>query len=185
MIKPVHTCVSAFITVFKRPWYILLAGLITLTLLLLAIWIPNIPFVSHVIESNIYALQAKAGILVASLGFFKTNFTVLTQSVTITVAVLTGINVAMVVYYLKRRIELEKSVGTGAMGTIVGVLGIGCASCGSVILSSIFGLSATASVLGVLPFKGAEFGLLGIVILVVAIYLVSKKIQNPLVCNIK
>ena len=72
----------------------------------------------------------------------------------------------------------------GVIGIIVGFLGVGCASCGSLILSSIFGLSVTASFIGFLPFKGLELGILGIVILLISIYLVAKKIQDPLMCKI-
>lgn len=57
----------------------------------------------------------------------------------------------------------------------VGLLGIGCDACGLVILSSIFGLSATAGFIGILSLAGLEFGLLGIIILTISIYLVAKK----------
>ena len=40
---------------------------------------------------------------------------------------------------------------------ILGILGFGCASCGPLILTSIFGFSATIGFLSILPFNGLRF----------------------------
>lgn len=85
-------------------------------------------------------------------------------------------------YYFKFRYRLEKEAGMSAIGIFSGILGVGCASCGSVIITSLFGIGMTASVIGVLPLRGQEFGLLGIVFLTVSIVILSQKIQQPLVC---
>lgn len=170
--------------VFSHPAYILLGILVALLLLLLAIWLPNISFLKHVAVSESYSFSSKVNIFWHSLGFLKTNFSHTTRFITFAVAILSGINISLLVYYLIHRITLERAAGTGLFGTIAGLLGVGCASCGSVILSSIVGLGASTSFLGILPFKGIEFGILGIVMILFSIQLLAKKIQNPLVCNI-
>lgn len=88
------------------------------------------------------------------------------------------------IFYLRRRISLEKNTGVGWIGMILGFLGVGCTSCGSLVLSSIFGLAATASFIGILPFRGLEFGILGALLLLFSTYLIVKKIQNPLLCQV-
>lgn len=176
--------VASLKTVFSRPWYIGLALAVALTLLFLAIWLPNISFLKHITVSNTYSFSDKVAILWSSLGFIKTNSTPVTRTLIITVIILSGVNVSLLAFYLKNRIKLEKAAGSGVLGTIAGLLGVGCTSCGSVLLSSIFGLSATAGFIGVLPLKGAEFGIVGILILTLSIYLIAKKIQTPFVCKV-
>jgi len=174
----------AFKKVFSRPWYILLALVVALLFLLIAIWLPNISSLRHVVGSTSYNLGAKLNIFWSYFGFLGTNFTPLTRILTIVVATLSGVNIAMLVFYLKNRIQLERSAGVGLMGTLAALLGVGCASCGSVLISSFIGLSATAAFTGALPLRGAELGLIGALVLLVSIYLIAKKIQNPLVCKV-
>ena len=68
------------------------------------------------------------------------------------------------------------------MGIAFSLLGVGCASCGSVILTSLIGFASATVVLGLLPLRGIEFGIIGIIILVLAMRLTIKKINQPLVC---
>jgi len=175
---------STFKTVFSRSWYIIIAIITAFLLLLLAIWLPNLSFLKHVAVSDSYSFGNKAAIFWSYFGFLGTNFTPLTRTFTIVISLLSGINVAMLVFYLKNRIKLERSAGVGILGVITGLLGVGCASCGSVLLSSFIGLSASAAFTGFLPLRGAEFSIIGMLILLVSIYLIAKKIQNPLTCKI-
>ena len=72
----------------------------------------------------------------------------------------------------------------GLGGIIAGFIGVGCAACGSVILSSIFGIGATAGFIGFLPLKGQEFSLLAVGILGFSNFMISKKILDPAICKI-
>lgn len=171
-------------TVFRHPTYTIVAILVALFLLLLAIWLPNLTFLRHVADSDTYSLSAKLNIYWTSIGFLKTNFTVLTRTFTIIVVALSGINIAMLTFYIRNRIKLEKAAGIGIVGTAAGLLGVGCTSCGSVILSSIIGIGASNSFLGFFPLKGAEFGILGTIIILFSIYLIAHKIKNPNLCKI-
>ena len=67
---------------------------------------------------------------------------------------------------------------------VSGVLGMGCAACGSFLLTSIFSLFGASWLLSYLPLDGGEFGILGVILLAVSLYLTAKKIQNPAVCKI-
>lgn len=174
---------NSFRVVFHRPSYIILGIIVAVFLLLLAIWLPNLSFLKYIISSSTYSLSSKLNILWGSLGFLKTNFTPLTRLLAILVVILSGINIALLSFYIKNRIKIETDAGTGILGTITGLLGVGCASCGSVVLSSIIGLGASTSFLGFFPLNGAEFGIFGILLILFSIYLLAKKIQNPLVCK--
>lgn len=170
--------------VFSRKNYAASAVVIFAGTLLLAIWLPNLQLIGGIITSPTLTLTQKISLLIASLGAIRTNFTPLARFLTTVVAFLFGVNFSMLIYYLRQRLVLEKSLGTGFGGILTGLIGIGCASCGSVILSSLFGVGTTVGFIGILPLKGQEFGILSIAILTFSIYAVAQKIKNPTLCGI-
>lgn len=112
-----------------------------------------------------------------SLGVFSTS-TILTTSM------LFGINISLLVFYIKqqKKVLLSQTPGLSALGLLFGVIGLGCASCGSLIVFSLFSFVGAGAFLTVLPFNGAEFSILGILLLLASNYLVLKKISAPAVC---
>ncbi len=170
--------------VFKKPQYILLAFVVVALIMLLAVWLPNLGLVWDTVLSTSLSFGQKLSLLGATLGGFITNFTPLARVTTVLIAVLFGVHVSMVTYYLVNRITLQRSAGIGALGIISGLIGIGCAACGSVILSALVGVGAAAGVVGVLPFHGQEFSIISILIILVSLVIVAKKITNPLVCKV-
>lgn len=165
----------------KTP-YLFLAIATAALMLLLAIWFPNLSFVKGIIFSSSLNPGQKWGILVASLAALKTNFTPLSRSLVITNALLSGINLSFLVYFLRSRLTLAKSMGTSLTGTIMGVVAGSCASCGSVILTSLFGLSASASFISFLPLRGNEFGLLSTLLLIFSIFSLARHCRQPALC---
>lgn len=129
-------------------------------------------------------LWQKTNLITSLLGSLKTNFSVLSQFLTITSSVLTGIQASLLIFYIRRAAAFQQSVGMSFAGIVASMLGVGCASCGSVLLTSLVGFGSTTVVLGFLPLKGQEFGFLGIGILLLAINYTMKKINDPLVCGI-
>lgn len=171
--------------IFGRPGYAVFAIAVFLAVMLFAIWLPNITFVAHTTTSSSFTLGQKVSILTSSLGAIQTNFTFLSRILTITAAMLFAVQASLIVFYLRRHIRLQSAARVSGMGIVSGLLGVGCAACGSVILSSLFGATATASFIGVLPLKGQEFGFLSIGMLGLSLFLTTRKIQNPLTCAIK
>jgi hypothetical protein len=171
--------------VLARPGYIGLALGVALSVLALAIWLPNLSFIWRTIVSSSLAFGQKVSILGSSFGALQTNFSFVSRTLTISVALLFGINVSFLVFYLRHRMRLQRSAGTSIGGMLSGFIGVGCASCGSIILSSIFGFGATAGFLGLLPLRGQEFSIISLGILGFSIFLTAKKIQDPLVCKPK
>ena len=70
-------------------------------------------------------------------------------------------------------------------GLVTGVFGIGCAACGTFVLTPLLAAVGAGGLIAFLPFGGEEFGVLSTGILGFSIFLTSKKIQNPLICNVK
>jgi len=96
----------------------------------------------------------------------------------IIISMLSGIVFSLSLFLLKRQIAY--SAGIGLSGIITSVLTPACSSC-ALGLAGILGIGGFLSVL---PFKGLEFGVLGISLLVASVAYLSKKI-NITICENK
>lgn len=164
-----------------RSWMITLS--VTAAVLLFTIILMNYSLLKFVSTSGLFDAQAKVRILTTSLGSFHTRISVPEQIVTVVTALLAGINVSVLAHYFKRRIPLQKAMGVSTVGILGSFFGIGCASCGSVLLISLLGLSAAGGFIRLLPLHGMEFDIVSILILLSSLFFVARKIESPLVCK--
>lgn len=178
--------VHALQKVFRIPAYGVLALTVGLVVYALVVWLPNRSLIAIVLSSSDISVSQKLGIPLSLLGSITTNFTTLSAFSTIGIATLFGINVAMVVYILRQKISEVKATGisTGLLGMVSGVVGIGCAACGSLLLTSALALFGASSILAFLPLAGGEFGILGVILLAISIHSIARRIQYPAVCKI-
>lgn len=175
---------AAFRQVFAHPAYVALTGALAIAAFLLAVWFPNLGLLGEVFSGSDAPLAAKLGIALSLLGGIGTNFTLLAAGYTIAIAVLFGLSGAMVFYLLKQKrvAAAGQNIAVGSGGVASGVLGIGCAACGSLILGAALPSAAAAGALALLPLDGAEFGILSVALLVVSLLLISKSIAEPAAC---
>ena len=171
--------------VFRKHGYVILALIVSASVFVLAVWLPNIRLVAGVVSSPDVPFVSKIQLPLSLLGSIGTNFTPLSATYTIVIAILFGMYIAMITYFLKRRISEvgQGGVATGFLGIASGVLGVGCAACGSFLLTSLT-LVGAGGVLSFLPLGGSEFGIIGVVLLAVAVYMTAKKIVDPQVCKV-
>jgi len=174
-----------FKKVFRNPRYVGLAFLGTISLFLFSVWLPNLRLILEVFRSDVFMPSSRLLLLFNLAGSIRTNFTLFSAAYTVIIAILFGINLAMIIFYY-RSVQLVdfKSASRATGGLVSGILGIGCASCGSIIITAILG-TAAGSFLSFLPLGGEEFGLLGIALLLWSIFWIAKKINAPLVCEPK
>ncbi len=178
---------TAFSEVFANISYIALASTLAVGAFLFAVWLPNFGLIGEVFSTGSAPLAAKIKVAVSLLGGISTNFSFLSAGYTIAIAALFGINLAIVVYFLKRtRAGLGgQNLAAGVGGIASGALGIGCAACGSFILSTALSSFGAAGALAILPLRGGEFGILSVALLAFSLIFISKKIAAPLTCNVK
>lgn len=150
-----------------------------------AAWLPNLHLISKTMTSSTMTLWQKTNLLTGLLGSLQTNFTPLSRIVTFVSATLAGVQISLLVYYIKQTAQVQKSLGMSALGVATSMLGVGCASCGSVVLTSLIGFGSATAILGFLPFRGQEFSFVGIGILLFAINLTVKKINQPYACEVR
>jgi len=175
--------------VFRKWSYILITVVVALVVFVFATWLPNLGLIWKIIVAPSAPLLNKAKILTNLVGSIQTNFTVFSALYTIAIAVLFGVNAAMVTYYVNLRKRLSRQVGqasvaAGLGGLASGFLGIGCAACGTFVLGPILSFVGATGFFALLPFDGQEFGMFGVGMLVFSIFLVAKKIREPLVCPV-
>ena len=163
--------------VFQKPAYALLALAASAVVFAFAVWFPNISLIVLVMAHPGIPLSQKLDLPISLLGSIATNFTSLSASYTIAIAVLFGINLAMIVYFLRRRIAAVKQAGiaTGFFGITSGVLGVGCAACGSLLLTSALSLFGASGVLGFFPLSGGGGGVFCVFLLSAFLFFLSKK----------
>lgn len=177
-----------FVKVFSQLRYVVAALGTGFSLLTLILWYQNWSIVKTVLSLSESPMQLKFTFLVSLYGGIVTNYTVLSGVTTVLICFLFGIQLALLHFYIRRMQTKQRSVrgyhGAGVAGVLAGVLGIGCAACGSVIVTSIFGLFGASGVLLLLPLHGAEFGVLGVVLLGYSIRVLLTKVTNAPVCTV-
>lgn len=178
-----HHLRVAFEEVFAYSSYIALASALAIFTFLIAVWLPNSGLLVEVFSMSSAPLETKLKLALSLLGGFRTNFSLLSAGYTIMIAALFGINVTMTIYFVKhiRSGLARRDIAAGSSGIISGALGIGCAACGSFILSML----GTAGALAILPLRGGEFGIVSVILLIISLFLISKKIAAPVTCTIK
>ncbi len=170
--------------VFRKPAYLFTALSVSIIIFAFALWFPNLSLIVSIMDHPGISLSQKLDLPLSLLGSIATNFTLLSASYTIAIAILFGIDISLIIYFLRRRIAEVKQagIGTSFFGITSGILGMGCAACGSFLLTSILPIFGASWVLSHLPLAGGEFGILGVILLTVSIVLTAKKIQDPAVC---
>jgi len=109
---------------------------------------------------------------------------------TVAVAALFGANVALIAYYFRVRRRFARQAGqvgaaTSLGGLASGFFGIGCAACGTFVLSPVLSFIGAAGLIALLPFGGEEFGALGAAMLGFSLVLTARKIGEPVVCTLE
>lgn len=175
---------GAFGQVFAYPSYIALAGVLAILAFVLAVWLPNLGLIAQVFSDSNAPLSATLGIALSLLGGIGTNFSLLSAGYTIAIAVLFGLTVAMIAYSVKqwRIAAAGQSIAIGSGAMLSGVLGVGCAACGSLILGVVLPSLGAAGALAALPLDGEEFGILSVALLFVSLLLISKVIAESIAC---
>jgi hypothetical protein len=164
-----------------------LVSLISFAVLTLAVLVPNIKTITWTFDQSALTLTQKIHFLSTLYGGLATNFTVIGAVFIGAVALLFGINSALFVFYIRKMRHLNgvRSMSAASFGGLMsGFFGIGCASCGSVIIVALFGQLGAGAFIATLPYGGYEFSILAIAILSYTTYRLAQKIKQPAVCEI-
>ncbi|MCW9054409.1 MAG: hypothetical protein OQJ98_00260 [Candidatus Pacebacteria bacterium] len=177
---------TTFFQVFSRIAYILIALCVGALTFAISVWILNASLINSIVIHLDAPLSQKAGLLMSLLTSFSASVPTVSVVFIVVASVLFGINAALLAYYIKVR---QGGLGGGSTvlsigGVVASFLGIGCAACGTIILTSLLGLLGGAGLVALLPFGGAEFGVLGGVALLYSTWFILENISKPLTCPV-
>lgn len=174
------------VAVLRQPSYALLCVAISWLAFTVAVWWQSFDLIMTVLTHA--SLGEALLFMLSQYGRIASNFTLLGASLTSLIALLFGLQVTLLVYYVARARQASATVGAtslvGIGGMVSGVLGIGCAACGTFVLTSVLGLAGAGTVASFLPLSGQEFGIVGVCLLLYANYLLLNKLSQPFLCPI-
>lgn len=167
--------------------YISLALIVSAFVLATAILLPNSALLTLVWASKSMTVLGKFLLTMSLLGSLTTNFSPLSALTTVSISLLVGVNVALMLFLYRRqkRSMTRGNVATTSLGALFGMFSVGCAACGSLILTSFLGVVGGVGILTFLPLRGQEVGILGVLILGYTTFLLIRTIIRPLICKIK
>lgn len=167
--------------VFRESRYLFFAIFIAWFVFSLALWLPQWKLILQVLNT---ASSVDSVVLLVSLyTSLGSNFTLGGALIVVILSGLFGVNISLTLYLYRKQFSIQKGVATNIWGATLGILGVGCAACGSVILTSLLSLFGGVWLLSYLPLGGEEFGFIGIALLLYGTYSLSKKISSPMVCE--
>lgn len=140
----------------------------------------NIQLIASIIFYPSVSVFEKLGIIIGLIGSIQTNFSTFSVISIITVSVLFGLNVSAV-WYLVREfggVLYDKSIIGSGGGVLTAILGGGCASCGTLVVTPLLSLVGLGGVVAVLPLKGQEFNILAISFLILSSFFILKKVKK-------
>lgn len=165
---------------FAAPSGYVAAVLGALFVVLLTVALPNLKLLGFTFGASEFTLALKLRTAVEVLWNGRLAFGYPGGWTALPLAALFGLNVALVFHYMRDQVRINHAAGASVAGILIGLLGVGCAACGSVLLTSLLGLGALA----VLPFRGQEFAWLGLIIMAAATLNIAAKIADPAACKI-
>jgi len=156
--------------VLGLPGYAAVAVLATVASLTAFAVSLNVAYVLNLVVGGSLPLSNRLTLLVELYPFVGEFFTPAQGLLLVTVALLTGVDIAMAAYHFREHgLDLQQS-GAGAAGLVLGTLGAGCAACGSAVLLGLLSLVGVSTTLLFLPLDGLEFALGAVVVLTLSIY---------------
>lgn len=171
--------------IFTSKKYMPLLIILSVAFLYVIIWMNNITSIR-----SVFAILPNAGSkivflfsLITTLG---SSFTPFSLIATLVLVFLFGLNITLVVMYIRERRTsgMKLIFGKGLAGFVAGIFGVGCSACGTALIGPLFAALGISGVLAALPLHGQEFTLLGILVLLFSIWSLVKK-MDVVVCEIE
>lgn len=174
---------SSLTLIFTRRDSRLVIIISTLVFISLLLLVQNGKSALAIYGFDVLPLSKRITLGLATLFDVTSTFTTSTLILATLGSFLGGINLSLAYTYMRLRGEvIVKSGLYSGMGLFLAFLGIGCAACGTALLSVILGFFGFSAMLNVLPYQGQEIGYIGLIILVIATYVLAQKVETPNVC---
>ncbi|GAB3041136.1 hypothetical protein [Natronobiforma cellulositropha] len=176
--RDVQVAARAVRLVLTRPAYATAAVVAAWASLTVFVLSGNIAMVRNLVVSGPLSPGDRLVLVREQYPFLGTNYGTLEGVAVLAVAALAGANLALVAYHLREH-ELSASEGGGSLvGVVLGVVGAGCAACGSALLVGVASLLGVSGLLLRFPFGGLELSALAVLALVVSTYWIAHGLRG-------
>lgn len=173
--------------IFFSPRYLVLWFSLAFIIFSLALFYPNLALISHMWAQEQLSLGAKLRFMTSLYGGLFTNFSLELRLTTFVITALTTTQLILLYRLIREQgkiITTLKKHGTlSFVGIALATLGLGCAACGALILSSLLALASGSWLLTELPWHGQEVALLAVIVLGLSNYLILRHLTTLRVCN--
>lgn len=175
--------VTGLSLIFKRKDTIFVIIFATAFFMLGVLLLQNGKASYTVFDFTFLPLSRRLSMATSTFFDIQNTFTTSTLALVFLGSFLSGINISLAYLYMRLRgqIILHSGLYSG-LGLVLAFFGVGCAACGTALLSLILSFFGLSAVLTLLPYHGEEIGYLGVVILCVATYTLARKVALPNVC---
>jgi hypothetical protein len=187
MVTLASKVVATLLRIFSLPSYTALGLITAFSAISLIAFLPNAALIGDFLASTEATWPQKFGFITQLYFSLDSHMHPLSIVSSVVIAILLGINTTLLLFYIRsRRQSGNNKLGhtAGLLGIIIGIFGIGCAACGSLIIISLLSTIGAAGILVALPFSGAEFSILAVVLLSLSVVNLAKRIQDPLICPV-
>lgn len=118
---------------------------------------------------------------IASLG----SATVLEQFIAVLLPLAIALNITVTVAYYRTQAQLFRGRGflASGAGLFLGLFGVGCFACSSLLLAPLVAALGLSGAAALLPYRGMEIGVVGIVVLLGVSGAMLRKLAHNNVCN--
>ena len=161
--------VNALTEVFTKPKYLLYSIIISVAIFFFFVLVNNIPSIISVLgisHSPVLILEVIANAISNIIYAGGTvNFLAI-----LAVAVLSGITISMLLY---SRFKSKDRGLVGFVGIFGGALSAACPLCSGALIS----MAGIVGGLAIFPYKGLEFSVISVSLLILSLYFISKNIE--------
>lgn len=183
--KSLKNLVCGLRTVFFQWRYVATASVAGLLFFAFVVSLPNARFAMQMLGNTSVPFFSRLSIIWVVLSSLQSNFTIFSLLYASLIAILFGMNISLIAYVITQRKAALRNAETTAsfFGMVSGMLGAGCAACGSFLINSVLSLVGATGLITFLPLKGQEFAFLSIALLGVSLYQGCVKIAAPAICK--
>lgn len=175
--------VDGLLIILSRKDSRLVCILATTAFFLLLLVIQNGSTALQVFSFDVISLEKRFYLAFAILFNMADTFSISALIVSILGSLLGGINISLAYTYIKMRGEILIRSGLySGFGLVAAFIGIGCAACGTALLSVLVSFFGLSTMLHLLPYQGQEIGYIGIIFLCIATYSLATRVSEPATC---
>lgn len=168
-------------SIYRNAWSWVIALLVFFAFLSLVVILQNLELIQVILNSGTLSIAQKSKTLLSLYGSLESNASTFSLVSTLILGVLFAIHTMVFIKVIKERKKLTGA--TGILGMLTGLFGVGCAACGSLLITGVFATGAGV-LLSTLPFGGVEFSIIGIILLAISLRKLLKQYREPIVCSV-